>query len=172
MITQLLRDRTKRLEGWKLKAYKCPAGHWTIGAGWNIDAWGIPKHMREYFRLHDQSITEDMAEELLTISLDAATRQCKELFLDFDLFTENRQMALIDVVFNMGAGRIKKSFPAFVHAVERKCWQWAADELKYADGIKKGKLSLYWTQLHGDPDWTDDKKVERPEENYKLLVEG
>lgn len=164
-------ERTKRLEGWKLKPYKCPAGHNTIAAGWNIDARPLPPHIASYLRLHGQ-ITEEMAEELLTISLAAVRQDCENLWPLFDSFSDARRAALMDVVFNMGSGKIMHEFPSFVKAVNAQDWQRAADELKYANGLKKDKLSGYWQQLHGDPDGTDDKRVERPEENYKLLVEG
>ncbi len=166
-----LRDRTKRLEGWKLKPYPCSKGHMTIGAGWNLDANPLPASMKAHYNEH-KSITEEMAEELLTISIEAATNQCRSMWPEFDTYTEHRQWALIDVIFNMGAWKILHVFPSFVAAVRRQDWRRAADELKYSNGLKKDKLSDYWTQLHGDPDGTDDKRLERPEENYKMLVEG
>ena len=55
-------------------------------------------------------------------------------------------------------------------AVDDQKWDRAANELKYADGEKKTRLSLYWKELHGDPDGTDDGKTERPEAIYNLLV--
>lgn len=66
----------------------------------------------------------------------------------------------------------RKEFPSFVRAVNARNWQWAADELKYVDGKKKGMLSDCWTQLHGDPVGTDDGRLERPEEIYMMIREG
>lgn len=162
-------DRTAEWEGRRLRPYKDIYGFWTVGHGHKYTA----EEMERDF-LHDQryGITDLWARELLKKDIQTATAECKKLFPEFFEFSENRQAALIDVMFNMGARKILKGFPNFVAAVRAKDWQRAADELKYTDGKKKGKLTKYWTELHGDPDGTDDKKRERPEENYRLLVEG
>ena len=158
-----------RHEGLSLRPYKDTNGFWTIGRGHRYTA----DEMERDF-LHDQKmgITVLWADKLLEQDINAATAECKKLFPEFFEYSENRRAALIDVMFNMGARTIRKGFPSFVAAVRRRDWQRAADELKYTDGLKKGKLTKYWMELHGDPDGTDDKKKERPEENYRMLVEG
>jgi len=163
--------RIKPEEGYSNVPYKCTAGHWTIGWGWNMDANPLPEDIRIYLN-YNGFIAPSHAERLLTISIEHAIEECKGLWQDFESFPLNAQEALIDVVFNMGAGKIKNKFPSFCTAVDDQQWERAANELKYTDGQKKTKLSAYWTQLHGDPDGTDDKKTERPEEIYRLLMEA
>lgn len=158
-------------EGRENKKYLCTKKHWTIGVGWNMDANPLPKDIKEFEKLNGY-ITDEMIDRLLNISIEAATNNCRDIYKEFDSFSENRRFALIDLMFNMGSGKILKGFPSFVKAVNVQDWQLAADELKYSNGKIKNKLSDYWKQLHGDPDGADDGKLERPEEIYKALVNG
>jgi len=41
MNLDLLREMIDRHEGNRLKKYRCPAGHWTIGRGWNLDVHSV-----------------------------------------------------------------------------------------------------------------------------------
>lgn len=159
------KDRARRREGLRLRPYHCPAGHMTIGAGWNLDAHRMPTPMEHYYRAN-RGITREMAEDLLDISLDVAIRNARALFKDFESLSDLRQEALVDVIFNMGASRVKKGFPGLVRAVNIGDFQLAADELKYVDGKKKGKLSAYWVQLSGD------REDSRPSEIYDMLLSG
>ena len=148
-------------EGRKNKPYRCSKGFLTIGVGWNIDANPLPKKIRDYLKEHGE-ITNAMIDELLKISIGIAVQGCKDLFPDFDKFSENRKMALIDFMFNLGEHRTSH----FVHtiaAINTGRWEDAAE------GIRK---SLYWKQLGGDPPGTDDGKLERPEEIANMILEG
>lgn len=160
-------------EGRKYKLYPDTAKppKWTIGVGWNVTDNPLPPHIAQYLAEHGK-ITDEMIDQLLAISIKIARSACEDLFPAFDTFSETRQMALIDLLFNMGKFRVNHKFPAFCHNVNIEDWQGAADELKYANGKTKGKLSDYWVQLHGDPDGTDDGKLERPEEIYEMIVGG
>jgi len=158
-------------EGRKNKPYKCSAKKSTIGVGWNFDDNPLPKDIAGYLKEHGQ-ITDAMINRLLDISIAHATKDCHDLFPDFDSFSENRQTALLDVMFNMGRGKVSHKFPTFVHNINIGDFQGAADELKYTNGKTKTTLSKYWTDLHGDADGTDDGKKERPETIYEMLVGG
>jgi len=168
-ITELITSH----EGRKRKPYKDTAKppKWTIGVGWNITDRPLPKPIKAYLDEHGE-IAEEMIDALLETSIKEATQDCKDLFPDFNSFAENRQMALIDIIFNMGRFKISHKFPTFVHNVNIEDWQAAADELKYTNGKTKTKQSSYWIQLHGDPDRTDDGKKERPETIYEMLIGG
>lgn len=157
-----LRDMLIRHEGWKNKPYICPAGHKTIGVGFNLDAHVLPEYIATHLRVYGE-ITDSMVEDLLSISIEAVTNQCRGIWHDFYTYPEIKRNALCDLIFNMGAGKIQKGFPSFVRAVSAKDWQRAADEIKYSNGQKKDKLSDYWLQLHGDEG--------RPGEIYRMLVE-
>lgn len=171
MNIERVKDRCIRREGKKNKRYRCSREFDSIGNGWNIDANPLPEHIAAHLRMNGY-ITDEMISELLEISLAAVITDCLEIWPDMPKYSDLRQEALVDVIFNMGPGKVLRTFPSFVRAVKRQDWQRAADELKYVDGLKKVRLSLYWTQLHGDPDGIDDGKFERPEEVYKMLVGG
>jgi lysozyme len=139
-----LRQQLRIDEGLRLKPYRCTSGLWTIGYGWQIAAHQFPDDIASYFRLHG-AITEDMAERLLWISMGAASLQCHGVFTDFHLFTERRQQALVNLMFNVGVGTFC-SFRKMVKAISGGDWQRAADELMYVDGVIKDKLSGYYQQ--------------------------
>ena len=121
-----LKEMIGRHEGLRLRPYVCPAGKPTIGYGWNLEN-PLPPEIASYFRMRGE-ITEEMADELLRISVDAATRQCRALYPGFDRFDEARRHALIDFVFNVGAGTALK-FKKMRATIERGNWNDAADEM-------------------------------------------
>ena len=121
-----LKEMLKRHEGLRLHKYICPAGKPTIGYGWNLEN-PLPDGIVSYYRMRDE-ITEEMADELLDISIDNATRQCWALYPGFVQFSENRRNALIDFVFNVGAGTALK-FKKMRACIDREDWECAADEM-------------------------------------------
>lgn len=166
-----LRAKIRRHEGRRLAVYIDSEGHRSIGYGYNLDSNPMPNYMHDYLETHGQ-IAEYMAEDLLTISIDRAIKDARCLFPNLYWTDDVRQEALINLVFNMGYARVKNDFPNFIAAINRRDFQRAADELKYVDGLKKDRLSMYWSQLHGDTDGTDDGIKERPEEIYHMIQKG
>jgi lysozyme len=151
MNNDLLREMLKRHEGLRLKPYRCTAGKRTIGYGWNMDAHPLPSDISACLNL-TAAITEEMANRLLNISIASAEAACRDLFQHFDGFSERRQAALADFVFNVGAGKAI-TFKNAMQAIKTGDWNRAADELMYVDGLKKDRLSDYWQQ-------TGDRAVE------------
>lgn len=84
----------KRFEGLRLKAYKCPAGVWTIG-------WGHTKDVKA-----GQEITEHQAEAILDVDLDAYESAVEELCPGAN---ENQFAALVSFAFNLGVNALTKS---------------------------------------------------------------
>ena len=154
----LIRQKISREEGDKLKPYYDSKHILTIGKGWNMEANPLPGDIAAYLKANGQ-ITQEMADRLLNIQINVALGQCRSLFLEFDTFSDNRQLALIDVVYNMGYRRISLSFPRFVHNVNIQDWEQAANELQFADG--KLILSLYVKDVGN-----------RAYENINLIMEG
>ena len=128
MIRQSLREMVKLHEGLRLYPYKCPAGRWTLGYGYNIEAHPLPEHIAAELQAHSR-ITEEQAEELLTISLEAALLNAEAIFPGFQDFSDDRQDALTDFVFNVGTGTAMK-FKRLRQAIGERNWPWAADELE------------------------------------------
>jgi lysozyme len=88
-------DLIKKFEGLRLKAYKCPAGVWTIGYGSTVGVVG------------GQEITEEEAEKLLLDDVFSAWRAVMEL-VTVPLSQEQFD-ALVSFVFNVGIGNFSKS---------------------------------------------------------------
>jgi lysozyme len=113
-------------EGKKLKPYLCPANVWTLGVGHALTN-PLPDDIKAYLDANGE-ITDEMTDRLLAIDIQIARKDCETLFPYFDNFSDNRQMALIDIAFNLGYNRFK-GFKKAVYAINTDNWDVAADEL-------------------------------------------
>jgi lysozyme len=100
-------------EGIKLKAYQDTKGIWTIGVGRN---------------LQDVGLTKDEALYLLDNDIKRIVNDCLQEFPWFSELSENRQYAIIDIVFNCGLAGFKQ-FKRCIAAIERDDWASAAMEI-------------------------------------------
>lgn len=115
-------------EGRRNRKYRCPAGAWTIGVGWNMDANRLPDDISDYLKRNGE-ITDTMIDRLLETSIRHATADCRVLFPAFDTFSDNRRMALIDFVFQLGFRRALQ-FKKTIAAVNTQKWTEAAKEMR------------------------------------------
>ena len=111
MITKLI-SMLKRHEGFRGKPYRCTAEKLTIGYGRNLD---------------DVGISQEEAEFLLASDVRQATNDAHDIFPGILDYTENRQIALINMTFNLGKTRLRK-FRKMIDAVNRDDWGSAAIE--------------------------------------------
>lgn len=125
-MTQLL-NMLRLHEGLRLKPYSCSGGKRTIGYGWNMSDNALPVEIALHLHIYGE-ITKDQAEDLLIISAKRAQDQCRTLYKGYDSFTQNRQDALADFVFNVGIGTAKK-FRKANKAINEGRWNDAADEM-------------------------------------------
>ena len=100
VISNKLKELVKEFEGCKLKAYKCPAGIWTIGYGNNQYENG--KAVKE-----GDVITLERAEQLLEIILIKFIQQVGEIVKTN--INQNQKDALTDFAYNCGVGNLKTS---------------------------------------------------------------
>lgn len=118
----------KRHEGYRNKKYKCPAGKNTIGVGHNFDSSPLPlatqAHLNQY-----GAITDEMIDQLLDADILIATKDCKKLYPGFDSFSEKRQAALIDFLFNVGIGTAS-DFKQTNRYINAGLWDNAAANMK------------------------------------------
>lgn len=94
----------KKFEGLQLKAYKCPAGIWTIGYGHTGGPVGGVKE--------GDLITKDQAEVLLQADLLKFEEGVMKIIRDKnEMFDPNPNefSALVCFAFNVGLGNLKKS---------------------------------------------------------------
>lgn len=84
-------------EGFYAKAYLCPAGLPTIGYGHLVKSLNVPPVTKSQAETY---LAQDLQDALL-----GTIRYCPELLVQ----DENRLGAIVDFVFNLGAGRLKVS---------------------------------------------------------------
>lgn len=122
-------------EGRTNKPYKCPAGHMTIGIGWNMDANPLPLDVKIYLAQNGK-ITAAMIDRLLSISVGRAISDCHSLFPEFDSFSDARRMALADFVFQLGFKRAS-TFRKAIAAINTGRWEDAAKEMQDSAWFKQ-----------------------------------
>jgi lysozyme len=135
MTNDKLKDMLARHEGVRFKPYKCPAGFNTIGIGHNYDANPLPKDTREYLDKHGE-ITPAMVDKLLDSDIAMALAACKRLYPEFDGFSEQRQNALQDWLFNIGEGTARK-FQVTNRAINEGRWDDAAQGMTNSRWFKQ-----------------------------------
>lgn len=91
-------DLIKHFEGLSLKAYKCPAGVWTIGYGTTGVVEARP----------GVTITKEQAEVLLTTDVEKFEHQVWALVRDV-VVSQHQLDALIAFAYNVGIGAFKTS---------------------------------------------------------------
>ena len=101
LIEELILD-----EDIKLKMYKCPAGKWTIGVGHNIE---------------DNGISEAAAMFIFKEDIEQA-RKHSQRYSFFSSLNEVRQEVLINMMFNMGPGKIS-GFKKMLAALEEEDYE-------------------------------------------------
>jgi len=90
-------------EGYREKVYRCSGGRWTLGIGRNVQDKGI-----------------SFPEAIFLLQNDIL--ECKTLLQEkyswFKELSENRQIVLVDMCFNLGITRLSK-FKQTLAAIER-----------------------------------------------------
>ena len=94
------RDLIKRFEGCKLRAYKCPAGLWTIGYGNTFYEDGTKVKQGDV-------ITQQRAEQLFDLIVDDFAQKVDALVKSN--VSENNFSALVSFTFNVGIGNFQRS---------------------------------------------------------------
>ncbi len=116
IIDQLIID-----EGLKLVVYKDSLGYATVGVGHLV----VPD---DKLNIGD-SITMERCMEFLDKDLDIAVRSCVKNIRYFDLYPEEIQNELVNLMFNMGYATFKK-FVNFFGFLYNRDFKNAARELK------------------------------------------
>ena len=109
LINELIED-----EDIRLKPYKCTAGKLTIGIGRNLD---------------DRGITEGEARYLCMNDIQNARIDLEHIFGDVKHFSENRQKALLNMMFNLGYNKFT-GFKKMIVAIKSNDWHEAAEQAK------------------------------------------
>jgi lysozyme len=111
-------------EGRRSKPYRCSGGKMTIGVGHNFDDNPLPndikKSLEQFGKIDDEQI-----DRLLNRDIRSAVHDCQVLFPSFNEFSDNRRMALIDWMFQLGFRGVR-NFKKAVKAINAEEWELAA----------------------------------------------
>ncbi len=94
------RDLIKKFEGCKLRAYKCPAGLWTI-------SWGLTFYPDGTKVKEGDVITQQQAENYFNAIVDDFAEKVDALIKSN--VSENNFSALVSFTFNVGIGNFQRS---------------------------------------------------------------
>ena len=94
------KDLIKRFEGCKLKAYKCPAGLWTI-------SWGLTFSPDGTKVKEGDVITQQQAEDYFNAIVDDFAKKVDALIKSN--VSENNFSAIVSFAYNVGMGNFQRS---------------------------------------------------------------
>ena len=117
----IVREGEKKLHNGNHELYECPAGYWTVGHGYNIQANGLP---------------DDIAKDLLRRNLDKSQDMVKVKIRNWNELSFARRSVLIDMCFNMGISTLSK-FKKFFAAIEASDFKKAAIEMEDSKWFKQ-----------------------------------
>lgn len=110
----------KQFEGCSLRAYKCPAGVWTIG-------WGTTEPINGV-KIHDgMTITQKQADDLLLKNLSNYEKCVDNLNVELN---ENQRGSLVSFCYNLGTGIFKGSL---LQAIKDKDWDKVTSQMLLYD---------------------------------------
>lgn len=114
-------------EGMRLKPYYCPAGKLTIGVGRNLES--NPLTPEEVKRLGRKSLQNGISKEEAVFLLHNDIRRtesfCQSKIPCWKNLDDERQYALLDMVFNLGIGGVLK-FKKMLSALKKGDYSAAA----------------------------------------------
>lgn len=79
-----------------------------------------------------ETLSREDALELMQQDMDTAISDAQELFSNFDNLTQERQIVLADMAYNLGKSRLAK-FEDLIGAVEGNRWDDASDEIENSE---------------------------------------
>lgn len=138
-------------EGKRLKPYPDTKGILTIGIGHNLIAKPLPMYIAQYLE-DNECITEEMENELFEIDLADAVNDCEKLYPNFNNFPDHIQIALVDLMFNLGYHKLSHDFAQTTAHVNAEEWDDVQEHLK---------KSKWYTQVH-----------QRAKDDIALIEEG
>jgi lysozyme len=114
-------------EGCVLKPYKCTEGFLTIGVGRNLETNPLTEYERKVCGDYMHGITKNAAFYLLRNDIDRVVEECAKAFPFWANLDNERQYALLDMVFQLGVAGVKK-FKKMLAAMGVGNWKEAAEQ--------------------------------------------
>lgn len=126
-------------EGCRLQPYYCTRGKQTIGVGRNLDDNPLTDEEKRVCGDWEHGITKQSAFYLLRNDIKRCEKECRKEIAFYELLDDERQYALLDMVFQLGIGGVKK-FKKMLMAMACGYWEDASKEClnsKYAQQTPK-----------------------------------
>ena len=120
LIEMLKRHEGEVVTNGRHLIYKCPAGHWTIGIGRNVDVNG------------GLGLSEEEVNFLLEGDIARVIKELSTEYAWFSDLDQTRKDAMIDISFNLGATKLRK-FVLALDAMERADYKTASEEFLNSD---------------------------------------
>jgi lysozyme len=95
-------------EGCKLMPYRCSRGYLTIGVGRNLETNPLTKEEKKVCGDYMHGITKNAAFYLLRNDINRVVEECAKAFPFWANLDNERQYALLDMVFQLGVYGVKK----------------------------------------------------------------
>jgi lysozyme len=121
--------RIKVFEGFREKPYKCTAGKWTIGFGYNFEDRGFPTEI--FTEILDKGFSENLAEELLKNDVERCISFASENFVFYNDLNEPRQAVVADMLYQLGFEGFK-GFSRMLKALDNGDYARAAAEMVHS----------------------------------------
>lgn len=109
------------VEGLRLTSYQDTMGNWTIGVGHLLGESTESQY-------HGMVITYQQAVDYLQQDLSGAYDDCCNIYPEYTAYSDNVQLALLDMCFNLGSHTVKK-FTTFISLIEQQNFNAAAQDL-------------------------------------------
>ena len=103
-----IQERLQIHEGLRLKPYFCTRGKQTIGVGRCLDTNPLTAEEEKVVGDWRHGITKGAAIYLLHNDINRVVKECERAFGFFKDLDDERQYALLDMVYQMGASGVKK----------------------------------------------------------------
>lgn len=150
MNIQKLNEQLLLHEGFRSRPYQDSVGKWTIGIGRNVEDNPItPSERGHLFGNPDMGddelweallggISRQQAFILLESDIREALRYIRRLSPNFEALSEPRKFVLIDMLFNLGYGTMRRSFLHIIDLIEAGDYRGAVEAIqrtKYAKQV-------------------------------------
>ena len=137
MDIQKIKNWTTKWENRKEKVYTDSSVHQhpTIGIGFNLDRPDAKKKIQalgvnySQVRSGSQTLDQKQIDQLFHDDINKAINGARRQISNFDSLPENKQMVIVDMVFNLGEPRFSK-FKKTIQAIEKQDWQQTAEGMK------------------------------------------
>lgn len=144
---ELLHKHLRWAEGYSETPYPDSKGIPTIGIGHNLRAKPLTGRYLAYFRQNNR-LSRELIYELLDEDVAVAEADAKKLFPALRTFSVARQVALVDLVFNMGFTKLNSQFQPTIAHINAQEWEDVAQHLEgtlwYKQVGKRSKRVVSW----------------------------